>query len=242
MPMVNQMAPSRLSQWGCPPCESQASQRTNKHAGRSLNRRAIAKFKGSTPALIGLVVLLSNLNHSGRTQGPAEALKDIRFANSLGRKYLPAMKEPFLQELAGKDRAATVYRFLWLPSFHDPISVRFVNSDRGIFLYATRLKLDREYRPVRIVERRSVELKPVHWKRITDQLKKARFWDLPTHARHPFGGGGEDGHLLIVEGVRDGQYHVVMRDNPPGGNFVDLCQAMLFMSQIDVRKLWFEYR
>ena len=48
--------------------------------------------------------------------------------------------------------------------------------------------------------------------------------------------------MLIVEGVSDGKYHIVMRHSPPGGDFVDLCRAMLFMSGIDVRKLWFEYR
>ena len=51
-----------------------------------------------------------------------------------------------------------------------------------------------------------------------------------------------DGDILVVEGVKDGKYHVVSRHSPPRGDFVDLCQAMLFMSGIDVRRLWFEYR
>ena len=30
-----------------------------------------------------------------------------------------------------------------------------------------------------------------------------------------------DGHILIVEGVSDGKYHIVVRAKSPGGNFVD---------------------
>ncbi|MGO9464904.1 MAG: hypothetical protein ACLQIB_57440 [Isosphaeraceae bacterium] len=53
-----------------------------------------------------------------------------------------------------------------------------------------------------------------------------------------------DGDLLIVEGVSNGQYHIVMRHSPLGGDFVDLCRAMLYMSGIDerTRALWIEYR
>ena len=105
-----------------------------------------------------------------------------------------------------------------------------------------RLKLDDEYQPVRIVKRKFVELKPAHSERIANHLAKARFWALPTHQREPFGRMTPDGHILVVEGVSDGKYHIVVRANPPGGNFVDLCQGMLFMSGIDVRNLWFDYR
>ena len=62
------------------------------------------------------------------------------------------------------------------------------------------------------------------------------------HHRGPFGTITLDGHILIVEGVSDGKYHIVVRANPPGGNFVDLCQGMLFMSGIDVRNLWVGYQ
>jgi hypothetical protein len=204
--------------------------------------RLTSMNKSSSAALIGLVVLLGGLRDSCRAQQPSKAREDVDYTRAWFQKYLIAMKEPSLRELAGKDRTATVYRFLWLPSFHDPISVRFVKSDRGVLLHAVRLMLDDNYRPVRIVERKSIELKTVHWKRIANHLEKARFWDLPTEKRAPFGRVLLDGHILIVEGVSDGRYHVVRRDNPPGGDFVDLCQAMLFMSRIDVRTLWFDYR
>ncbi len=156
-----------------------------------------------------------------------------------------AMKEPSLRTLAEKDRKATAYRFLWLPAFHDPISVRFVVSEEGAVLHAVRLELNDNYDPRSITARRTVKrtvtLKPAHWRRIADQLEKARFWALPTW-HDPWGDNIVDGDILIVEGVTDGRYHMVRRHSPRGGDFVDLCRAMLFMSGIDVRTLWYEYR
>jgi hypothetical protein len=192
--------------------------------------------------LIGLVAVLGSLRYSSWAQQPADSEKPNHIWAPWYSKYLKAMKEPALKVLAKKDRATTVYRFLWLPSFHDPISVRFVKSDRGVVLTAVRLKLDDEHEPVKVAGRRSAELRPAHWERIANHLAKARFWDLPTHQREPFGGFTLDGHILIIEGVSEGRYHRVERSNPSGGNFVDLCQAMLFMSGIDVRNLWFDYR
>jgi hypothetical protein len=98
------------------------------------------------------------------------------------------------------------------------------------------------YEPGNVVERKSVKLNHAHWERIASRLEKAKFWTLPTDKPPPFGEIIMDGDMLIVEGVNNGKYHVVRRHSPPGGDFVNLCQAMLFMSGIDVRRLWFEYR
>ena len=43
-------------------------------------------------------------------------------------KTLRAMGEPSLWELSEVDRTATVFRLLWVPSFHHRMSVRIVKS------------------------------------------------------------------------------------------------------------------
>jgi hypothetical protein len=194
--------------------------------------------------LIGLVVVIGSLWQSSSAEEPAKAKKGLdHYWTKVARKYLRAMKEPPLEKLAEKDRAANVYRFLWLPSFHDQISVRFVKSDEGAVLTAVRLSLDRAFEPKSVVERKSVKLNRAHWERIASRLEKAKFWTLPTDKPLPFGALIQDGDMLIVEGVKDGTYHVVRRDGLGRGDFVDLCQAMLFMSGIlDVRNIWFDYR
>jgi hypothetical protein len=199
--------------------------------------------RSAVVAIIGLVVVIGSLRNSSTAVEPAKAKKQPeRYWTTIARKYLTVMKEPPLEKLAEKDRASTVYRFLWLPSFHDQISVRFVKSDEGAVLHAVRLRLDDDYEPRSIVVRKSAKLSRAHWEWIARRLDKAKFWTHPSDKPEPFGGITMDGHMLIIEGVKDGKYHVVRRGNPPGGDFVDLCQAMLFMSGIDVRRLWFEYR
>ncbi len=194
-------------------------------------------------ALISLVALLGSERHFSSGQEPAKVGKaDDPSEWWFSRDHLRAMKEPSLRKLAEKDRNVTAYRFLWLPSFDNPISVRFVKSDEGVALYAVRLDGKAGFERGHILVNRSANLSRAHWERIMGQLVKANFWTLPTSKRPPFGRERMDGDFLIVEGVSEGKYHVVMRQSPPGGDFVDLCRAMLFMSGIDVRKLWFEYR
>jgi hypothetical protein len=194
-------------------------------------------------SLIGLVVVIGSLWQSSSAEEPAKARKQSRPRRPWLQMHLSAMEEPNIAMLAKKDRAATVYRFLWLPSFHNPISFRFVKTDKEVVLHAARLNGTGGAQPGRILARKTVRLNRAHWERIASHLEKAQFWTLPTIKRPPFGETALDGDTLVVEGVKDGKYHVVIRQQSTGGDFVDLCQAMLFMSGIvDVRNIWFDYR
>lgn len=193
-------------------------------------------------ALIGVVVVLGSPRDPCWSRQPAKARNHVDRAMLGYLRYLRAMKEPSLWYVADKDRTVTVYRFFWVPSgpYRERMSVRFVKTDVGVVLHAVRLWLDDEYEPVRIIERKKIELKPAQWDRIADHLAKAGFWKLPTHQREPFGGVTLDAGTLIVEGVSDGRYHAVVRYSPLRGEFVDLCRAMLLCSRMDARKLWSE--
>ena len=110
-------------------------------------------------AMIGLVVVIGSLWQSSTAEEPAKAKKQPEhYWTKVARKYLSVMKEPPLEKLAEKDRASTVYRFLWLPSFHDQISVRFVKSGEGAVLHAVRLRRDDDYQPRSIVARKNAKL------------------------------------------------------------------------------------
>src|SRR5262249_41516571 len=49
--------------------------------------------------------------------------------------HLRAMGEPSLWVLSRKDSGATVYRLLWLPSFHHPVCVRISRAAGGARLH-----------------------------------------------------------------------------------------------------------
>ncbi len=199
--------------------------------------------KLSFPLLIGLVgVLLAAQRAPLLADGAVKAKERNDWLRAFYQRQLRAMKEPSLSSLAEKDREATVYRILWLPSFENPVAVRFVKTDEGGFSYAVRLDSQGGYEPGNVAARKTIKLGEAHWRRIAGKLEKARFWTLPTNHRPPFGRLIDDGDIVIIEGVSGGNYHLVVRNNPLGGDFVDLCRAMLFMSGIDVRKTWFQYR
>lgn len=154
-------------------------------------------------------------------------------------QHLKAMKEPSLWRLSQKDRSATVYRFLWLPTFDHPVSVRIIKSTDSIEARVVKLGGMGGYQPGKIAVRKRTKLSKEQWEEFKRRLDKSKFWTLPTKDQEEF---GNDGDQLIVEGVKGGKYHIVDRWSPDSGAYFELCQSMLLdLSGIDVRKVWKEY-
>jgi len=150
------------------------------------------------------------------------------------------MKEPSLWKLSQKDRSSTVYRFLWLPTFHRPVSVRLEKSSEGAILRAVLLDGRGGYEPGKITLSKSTRLSDAQWENFQRLLDKVKLWEMPTKDPEL---GGYDGDQLILEAVRAGGYHVVDRWSPDAGDdYTSLCRYMLTVSGLDVMKAWEEYR
>jgi hypothetical protein len=141
-------------------------------------------------------------------------------------KHLKALGEPSLWELSQKDPTAAVYRFLWLRSFHSPIAVRLVLApDGSAQLHARMIKLQAGYEPGRLIRDEVVALKAVAAQSFVTALESAGFWALPSVQFQRLSINGEatvmlDGAQWIIEGVRNGKYHVVDRQSPDPGEAV----------------------
>jgi hypothetical protein len=157
--------------------------------------------------MIALVAVGGSLPHLSSADQPPNAKKERVHRPPWFRKHLTAMKEPNLSKLAEADHTTTAYRFLWLPTFLSPITVRVVKSDHGVVSYAVRLDGQGGYEPGIISARESASLRPAHWQRIASALAKAKFWILPPSQREPFGQLTGDGEVLVLEGVSDGKCH-----------------------------------
>jgi hypothetical protein len=155
-------------------------------------------------------------------------------------KHLKAMSEPSLWRLSGKDRCATVYRFLWLPTFDRPVVVRLVKCGEGAVLHAVLLNGRGGYEPGKVLVGKVARLSGKQWEDFERLLDKVKPWGMPTEEP---GGNGFDGDQLILEAVRDGRYQIVDRWSPDGGDdYAKLCRHMLALSGLDVMKTWAEYR
>ena len=133
-------------------------------------------------------------------------------------KHLVAMKEPSLWDRS-KDSSLPVYRFLWLRTFHHPISARLeLNNDRSAQLFVTVLSGSGGYEPGDIAEQHEVKVSPESVAEFERLLAKFDFWNVPTELQRA-DSIGCDGAQWILEGVREGRYHVVDRWSPGRGAY-----------------------
>ncbi len=137
--------------------------------------------------------------------------KGDTFRTNWYTKHLKALDEPSLWALSRSDSRATVYRFLWLRSFHHPVSVRLIiEHDRSGKLVTKITGGAGGYEPGSLILNES---KPVGKQLTThflSQIVGTHFWELETD-RQP---GGLDGSQWILEGVSDGHYQIIDRWSP----------------------------
>jgi hypothetical protein len=152
---------------------------------------------------------------------PAASLDSFRVTWFGG--VLRAMHEPSLVG-ATIPRGATLLRFLWLRSFHPPVTVRILSGSGRCTSTTAVLAGPRPEPPSTatgvqpfslpgpgsIQRRDSNEVSQGECAALTAQLAAAGFWTAPTED----GSAGLDGAEWIFEGVNPAGYHVVTRWSP----------------------------
>jgi hypothetical protein len=139
-------------------------------------------------------------------------------------KHLKALHEPSLWELSRKDPHAEVYRFLWLRSFDHPMAVRLVIRSSGSgasgsgWMNSRMTSGQGGLEPGRITRYNVFLLTKAKTQEFLNALESANFWNLPALPEANEEEVHLDGAQWIVEGVRNGQYHVVDRWSPEKGD------------------------
>jgi hypothetical protein len=157
-------------------------------------------------------------------------------------KNVAAMDEPSMFELSS-DKDNHSYRFLWLRSFHEPVSVRIkIHSNGAGTLYVKMCDHNAWHGPNTKmedktntkIEDRTVDLTKDAVDAIMEKLNDAEYWDMPAH-RVTF---GLDGASWLVEGVMSGQYRVVLRWSPVEGAYRELGLHFLKLSGLEVEPIY----
>lgn len=129
--------------------------------------------------------------------------------------HLKALSEPSLFQLA-QNPTYESYRFVWLRTFHHPVIVRLDLRTDGIVDLTLKVSNGAGgYKPGRVIQNLSRPLTREETNMFFAKLEKVNFWNLPSYENE--GTEGEDGSQWIIEGVRNGKYHVVDRWTPGGG-------------------------
>jgi hypothetical protein len=158
---------------------------------------------------------------------PKDSL-DLRGGNFKATWYshqLQALNEPSLWEMR-KDPSEYSYRFLWLRTFHHPIAIRLEVKPDGTGILTTKVASGAGgYNPGSLTQSTSKELTKKETDSFLAKVEKTEFWTAPNPVNDQ---QGTDGSQWIVEGVKNGKYHVIDRWYPGKGVARDLGTMLAF--------------
>jgi hypothetical protein len=148
---------------------------------------------------------------------------------------LAAMKEPSLSR--EREQGLESYRFLWLRSFHQPVSIRIWRNAEQIQLVVRQLSAGGQAvdGQVKVVGELTIDVtRPAtkeEWEHFQELLTNSSFWSMPSEDVRP---RGVDGAGWLLEGVKFNQYHLVNRRSPEQGAYREACIYLLRISGVPV--------
>ena len=153
----------------------------------------------------------------------SETPRFARLLNGWYSRQLEAMNERPLSALENEDES---YRFLWLRTFHKPVAIHVWRAGAQHFVVVKRLNGRGGYDPGRFDLYWSHSLSENEWDAFMLHLEYAEYWLMPTEEKSLM----FDGAQWIMEGYREGRYHVVDRKSPDTGAYRDACLYLLRQS------------
>lgn len=87
------------------------------------------------------------------------------------------------------------------------------------------------YDPGKLVENKTAILSPDQTHGLIADIQSKGFWGLAGYSEE---GGGDDGSEWIIEGVKDGKYHVVTRWTPANGPARDLGISFISLAKLSI--------
>lgn len=210
----------------------------------------MSRIRFTARLLLVVVAVLLGAAHPDKAEGPyfpdlvflPKNTEVNSFIVDVTAVHLKAMKEPSLWKLSQKDRTATVYRFLWLASGQYPICIRLTRTDGTFALHvaghdgppgitAGRQNLDK-----------NVKVSVQQGERLVAQLQKTTFWTSPVEVKE--NRNIADGDRLVIEGVKEGKYHILSRAGSAAGeSYKEFWRSLLELAdEPDVLKAWDRFR
>ncbi len=141
-------------------------------------------------------------------------------------KQLRKMYEPILYIITNKK--IELYRFTRLNNHHT-MTIRVYQLEKKRFLIAKKLSRTGKHRSEEQTHNIRCQLTKKEWQTILEHVKKSSFWSLASRKVDV----GLDGAQWIMEGVKNGKYHVVDRWSPDKGSYRDFCDYLLTISGVD---------
>jgi hypothetical protein len=143
-------------------------------------------------------------------------------------KHLVSMRQrPLFRHTL--DRPET-YRYLYLPTWTQPILVTLVKGDGGWSMTCTTANGRGGFEPGKTIAHFQRLLSAAEVTQLQSHLQIVDFWNMQSWFVDNTGDKC-DGDEHILEGVRDGRYHVVDRGDPEGTDFGGLAEFLLTLAR-----------
>ncbi|HET6557031.1 MAG TPA: hypothetical protein VFG54_06920 [Prolixibacteraceae bacterium] len=152
------------------------------------------------------------------------------FVNRWYSSHLKAMNEPIMYKDYWVDNS---FRFTWLRTFHNPIAIRIDKDKEQILLTWKECDGAGGYEPGKIIVDKQKKLSENEWKEFQRMISKIDFWEMPTTLDEI---PGSDGSQWILEGIKEGEYHVVDRWTPRGSEYAKCCGFLLNLTDIKINE------
>jgi hypothetical protein len=147
-------------------------------------------------------------------------------------KQLTALEEPSLFA-AKQDSSVQSYRFLWLRTFHHPVSVRVtLQPDESGSVVTKVADGAGGYQPGKLIVNKTEKLPAEKMRVFLEKVDTLKYWTLPE--RDPER-QGMDGAQWVIEGVADGKYRLVDRWTPKAGAVREL--GLYFLRRVSTLDL-----
>lgn len=163
---------------------------------------------------------------------PKNTFHDFLF--SFYSSKLKALKEPSIY-IQKSDIKKEIYRFTWLRSFHNPISIRVeIHDQDNAIIYIKETDIKGGFGPdkIKIDAIKTISTNSV--KQVKKKFTYFKFWALSVTEESL----GLDGAQWIVEGLSRGNYHIVERWSPKKGSIKEIGLHFLEISGLDVKEIY----
>jgi hypothetical protein len=144
------------------------------------------------------------------------------------KSRLEIMKEPCLYQMNITDNAE-IYRFTWLRTFRNPISIRVEKRGNNIRLYYKRTNGNGMSGVEKLTASKKRSLSISEWNSFIDLLNKAEFDNLPKRINAPMC----DGASWILEKKTKDKFKV-FETNIPNSFFKEACLYLINLSRVKV--------
>ena len=152
------------------------------------------------------------------------------FVNTWFSKQLTGLDEPKLY----KDYNFETYRFTWLRTFHNPISIRLEKRDNEYLLFVKRANGAGGYSPGKLVQNDTIRITENQWDNVISKIYNLNFWEIPTVEKSNL--IVMDGAEWIFEARKNDKYNMVYRQSGKGTEIKELCMMLYDLSGLKIKK------